>query len=90
MKDGHDGEVCFLSGYRSRKTNDLLRAQGHNAARDSLHIQARANDFRLQGVPIEAVAQYAEWLQVGGVGRYPGRSGNFVHIDSGDIRTWNG
>ncbi len=87
MKDGHDGEVRFLSGYRSRKTNDLLRRLGYGAAEDSLHISARANDFSLPGVPVSAVAQYADWLEVGGVGHYPG---SFVHIDSGERRTWTG
>lgn len=85
MKDGHDGEVRFLSGYRSRKTNELLRSQGIGAARDSLHLSARANDFSLPGVPVWQVAEYARWLEVGGVGHYPGR---FVHIDSGDLRSW--
>jgi uncharacterized protein YcbK (DUF882 family) len=88
MKDGHDGEVRFLSGYRSRKTNDLLRRQGYGAAEDSLHIRARANDFNLPGVPVGDVAKYAEWLEVGGVGNYP-RSG-FIHIDSGEVRAWSG
>ncbi|PTX52491.1 uncharacterized protein YcbK (DUF882 family) [Gemmobacter caeni] len=87
MKDGHDGEVRFLSGYRSRKTNDLLRRLGYGAAEDSLHISARANDFSLPGVPMWQVAEYARWLEVGGVGHYPG---SFVHIDSGQIRHWEG
>lgn len=88
MKDGHDGEILFLSGYRSRKTNDLLRSQGRGAAKDSLHIAARANDFNLPGIPVSDVAKYAEWLEVGGVGLY--RSSHFVHIDSGEVRTWRG
>jgi len=87
MKDGHDGEVRFLSGYRSRKTNNLLRRQGYGAAEDSLHISARANDFSLPGIPVAAVAQYADWLEVGGVGHYPG---SFIHIDSGQMRSWVG
>jgi uncharacterized protein YcbK (DUF882 family) len=87
MKDGHHGEIRFLSGYRSRQTNDLLRRQGIRAAADSLHISARANDFSLPGIPVWQVAEYANWLEVGGVGHYPG---SFVHIDSGQIRNWQG
>ena len=88
MKDGHDGEVLFLSGYRSRKTNDLLRRMGRGAAKDSFHISARASDFSLPGVPVADVATYAEWLEVGGVGHYP--KNHFVHIDSGELRSWRG
>lgn len=88
MKDGHDGEIRFLSGYRTRKTNDLLRSQGYGAAEDSLHIRARANDFSLPGVPVSDVAKYALWLEVGGVGEY--RRSGFVHIDSGRVRSWRG
>lgn len=87
MKDGHHGEIRFLSGYRSVKTNELLRRQGYRAAADSLHISARANDFSLPGIPVWQVAEYANWLEVGGVGHYPD---SFVHIDSGRIRNWTG
>lgn len=87
MRDGHDGEVRFLSGYRSRKTNDMLRRTGHGAARNSFHIKAQAIDFSLPGIPVKPVSQYARWLEMGGVGYYPG---SFVHIDTGDIRHWTG
>lgn len=87
MKDGHDGEIRFLSGYRSRKTNDALRRAGRGAARNSFHIEARAIDFSLPGMPVKGVFDYAQWLEIGGVGYYPG---SFVHIDSGDLRTWTG
>jgi uncharacterized protein YcbK (DUF882 family) len=36
---------------------------------------------------MEQVADYAEWLQIGGVGRYHGS--DFVHVDSGPVRTWS-
>ena len=85
--EGHDGQIVFLSGYRTRATNDLLRRQGIGAARNSFHLRARAVDFVIPGVPVATVAGYAEWLQVGGTGHYPG---NFVHIDTGGARTWIG
>lgn len=87
MRDGHDGEIRFLSGYRSRKTNDMLRRNGHGAARNSFHIKAEAIDFSLPGVPVKPVSEYARWLEMGGVGYYPG---SFVHIDTGDLRHWTG
>lgn len=85
MQEGHDGEIRFLSGYRSRKTNNALIRQGIGAARNSFHIKHRASDFSLPGVPVREVFEYARWLEVGGVGYYPG---SFVHIDSGDLRNW--
>ena len=83
--EGHNGEIIFLSGYRTRKTNNLLRKQGYAAARDSLHIKARALDFVMPGVPVKQVSEYAKMLQLGGVGHYPR---NFIHIDTGNIRYW--
>lgn len=87
MRDGHDGEIRFFSGYRSRTTNDLLRSQGRGAARNSFHILARAIDFTLPGIPVATTFEFARWLQIGGVGHYPN---SFVHIDSGEVRTWRG
>ncbi|MFG6573551.1 YcbK family protein [Sulfitobacter sp. 1A13353] len=85
--DGHSGEIRFLSGYRSRATNDMLRRNGGGAARNSLHIKAKAVDFSFPGIPVEPIFKYAKWLQVGGCGHYPG---SFVHMDTGDRRTWIG
>ncbi|CAN0588617.1 unnamed protein product, partial [Laminaria digitata] len=73
--------------YRSTKTNNLLRSRGGGAARNSLHIKAKAIDFSLPGIPVGAVSQYASWLELGGVGHYPG---SFTHIDTGSIRSWTG
>ncbi|WP_375264224.1 YcbK family protein [Palleronia sp.] len=86
MQEGHSGKIQLLSGYRTRATNDLLRRKGYKAADKSYHLKARASDLRLEGVPMEQLAEYAEWLEVGGVGRY--KRSNFVHIDSGPIRGW--
>lgn len=86
--DGHSGQLTLLSGYRSKRTNDMLRAKGGGAASNSYHIRRRAADIRVAGVEAGQIADYAEWLQVGGVGRY--RGDGFTHIDSGPTRTWNG
>ena len=88
MKDGHTGETILLSGFRTLKTNNMLRSKGIGAASRSLHLKAQAVDFRLSGIPIADLSKFASWLQVGGTGRY-NRSG-FVHIDSGPERSWNG
>ena len=86
MRDGHSGKTILLSGYRSKRTNEMLRARGIAAARNSLHLTGRAADITLEGVRISDLATYARWLQVGGVGYY--RRSNFVHIDSGRERSW--
>lgn len=87
QRDGHSGEIRFLSGFRSKKTNDMLRRQGYAASRNSKHLTAEAVDFSLPGIPVEDIYAYAKWLQIGGVGHYPGR---FVHMDTGRRRTWIG
>ena len=83
-QNGFSGNVRFLSGYRSQATNDALRASGVNAARNSLHIQAKAIDFSLPGVGIPQTILLAKDLDIGGVGGYS----SFVHIDTGRVRFW--
>lgn len=84
---GRDAEFTVLSAYRSRATNDMLINTGHTGvARDSLHIQGRAIDITLPGYALSGLHSAAVALQAGGVGYYP--SSNFVHIDTGRVRTW--
>lgn len=76
-----------ISGYRCPATNDKLRAKGGGGvAKQSLHMQGRAIDVRLQGVPLDEVRDAAQSLRAGGVGYYPGSQ--FVHLDSGRVRSW--
>jgi len=83
---GHSGRITLLSGFRTPQTTRLLQSQSGGASSNSYHMKRRAADIRLEGVDMEQIAAMAEWLQVGGVGRYAG----FTHIDSGPIRTWRG
>ncbi|MFA8388043.1 MAG: YcbK family protein [Pelagibaca sp.] len=85
-RKGWDGEVRVNSGYRSRKTNDQLRRRGIGAARNSLHLQARAIDFSFPGFEMKTLHRLAETQASGGVGLYR----SFVHIDSGTSRRWWG
>jgi len=75
-----------ISGYRSAATNETLRTtRGGGVARHSLHMEGRAIDVRLAGVPLADLRDAAVSLKAGGVGFYPGQ---FVHIDTGRVRRW--
>jgi uncharacterized protein YcbK (DUF882 family) len=45
-------------------------------------------DVRLRGFPCEKLRDLALAARAGGVGYY--QRSNFVHIDTGSFRTWNG
>ena len=76
-----------ISGYRSPATNARLRKTGGGGvATRSLHLQGQAIDVRLAGVPLAELRDAALSLKAGGVGYYPGEQ--FVHIDTGRVRTW--
>ncbi len=76
-----------ISGYRSAATNERLRTtRGGGVARRSLHLEGRAIDLRLPGVPLADLRDAAADLKAGGVGFYPGD--NFVHVDTGPVRRW--
>ncbi|WP_455212624.1 DUF882 domain-containing protein [Kaarinaea lacus] len=76
----------IISGYRSPKTNAKLRQQSNGVAKRSLHMQGKAIDVRLPGVPLKHLRQAALQLHAGGVGYYP--KSNFVHLDTGRPRFW--
>ncbi len=76
----------MLSGYRSAATNAMLAARNSGVARGSYHIKGMAADLRLSTRTTSQMAAAAIACNAGGVGKY-GRS-NFVHMDSGPVRTW--
>jgi len=78
----------IISGYRSPQTNAQLRKQSTGVAKFSYHMLGRAIDIRLPGCDTRKLRQACLDLEFGGVGYYP-RS-DFVHIDTGAFRTWNG
>jgi len=77
-----------ISGYPSPRTNAALHEQSSGVASKSLHMQGMAIDIRVPGRHLGAVHNTALSLGRGGVGFYP--SSDFVHVDVGRVRKWNG
>ena len=78
----------MLSGYRSPKTNAMLRSRSRGVAKNSLHMRGQAADLRLSSRSVTQMANAAIACRAGGVGKY--RRSNFVHMDCGVVRSWNG
>lgn len=84
---GTERPFHVISGYRHPATNDRLRnTGGGGVARRSLHMDGKAIDVRLPGVPLDELRDAALALKAGGVGTYPREQ--FVHIDTGRPRSW--
>jgi uncharacterized protein YcbK (DUF882 family) len=83
---GGGNEIHVISGFRSPEYNEKLVREGRGVARNSLHLQGRAIDFRIPGIRLNTLREAALRLREGGVGHYPGP--DFVHIDSGRFRAW--
>jgi len=81
-----NGAYHIISGYRSPKSNAKLQQQSNGVAKRSLHMQGKAMDVRLPGVPLNQLRLAALQLKAGGVGYYP--KSDFVHIDTGRPRFW--
>ncbi|WON78219.1 YcbK family protein [Serratia sp. UGAL515B_01] len=78
--------VQLISGYRSIDTNNEMREHKRGVAKKSYHTKGQAMDFHIEGIQLNNIRKAALKMRAGGVGYYP-RS-NFVHIDTGPVRTW--
>lgn len=76
----------IISAYRSPKTNTALNSHGDGVAKNSLHLRGKAIDIRLADVPLKDLRRAALASGRGGVGYYAGS--NFIHVDTGRVRTW--
>lgn len=76
----------IISAYRSPKTNAALNSHSDGVAKNSLHLRGKAIDVRLADVPLKDLRRAALAAGRGGVGYYAGS--NFVHVDTGRVRTW--
>ncbi len=73
----------LISGYRTPRTNRKI-----HGARKSYHTKGQAADLRLRSRSVKQMARAAHRINAGGVGTY--YRSNFVHLDSGPIRSWRG
>ncbi|MEM8915242.1 MAG: DUF882 domain-containing protein [Pseudomonadota bacterium] len=84
---GVEGPLHIISAYRTEKTNSMLRRNGGGGvAKKSYHVLAQAIDVRLPGCSLKSLRKCALDVARGGVGYYP--SIDFVHIDTGPVRSW--
>lgn len=83
---GSNKPFAVISGYRSPTTNAMLAEHSGGVARGSLHMEGRAIDVRLADREVSDLYKVALDMKVGGVGYYG--ASNFVHIDTGRVRTW--
>ena len=77
-----------ISGYRSPATNAMLRSVCKKVAPRSLHTKGKAIDIRLPGCDTQKLRRFAINLRKGGVGYY--KRTDFVHLDLGKVRNWQG
>ncbi|WP_421884408.1 DUF882 domain-containing protein [Pacificispira sp.] len=80
------GPFEIISAYRAPATNAALAANSGGVAKKSYHMRGMAVDVRVPGIRAENVYPVARGLKAGGVGLY--RKNDFVHVDTGPVRTW--
>ena len=85
---GVEPRYQVISAYRSPATNAMLAATSDGVSSKSLHMEGKAIDVRLDGLPLEKLRDLALARAAGGVGYYPGS--DFVHLDVGRVRSWSG
>lgn len=85
QKSGSRKPIHVISGYRSPRTNNMLRRRGRKVARNSQHTQGKALDFFMPDVGVDKLRALGLKAHRGGVGYY---RGSFVHLDTGRVRHW--
>lgn len=90
IASGAKSPFRIVSGYRSPKTNAMLRRKSakKGVAKNSFHLYGRAVDLFVPEIPTAQLGSYAKKLNMGGVGTYTGRT--FIHVDTGPVRAWSG
>jgi uncharacterized protein YcbK (DUF882 family) len=87
-QSGSEQPIQVVCGYRSPKTNAMLRRRTNGVAQHSQHMLGKAMDLFMPGAVLEEVRNIGLRLQRGGVGYYPHSGAPFVHLDVGPVRHW--
>ena len=91
IREHFNKPITITSGYRTAAHNKSVGGAAY-----SQHLYGRAADIRVQGIPVEQLAAYAETCLpgTGGIGRYPPRAGRavgWVHVDTRPAKSrWTG
>ncbi len=85
QKSGSRKPIHVISGYRSPRTNNMLRRRGRGVAKTSQHTRGKALDFFMPDVKVTKLRALGLQAHRGGVGYY---RGSFVHLDTGRVRHW--
>jgi uncharacterized protein YcbK (DUF882 family) len=85
---GSKKPVHVISGYRSPKTNAMLRKTRGGQAERSRHMTGQAMDIHFPDVSPKQLRNSALIRERGGVGYYPTSAIPFVHVDTGGVRHW--
>ncbi|SDG75562.1 DUF882 domain-containing protein [Pelagibacterium luteolum] len=88
QRTGATQPIHIVSAYRSPATNAMLASNSSGVADNSQHMQGKAIDFFIPGVPVNRIRELGFLMQVGGVGYYPNSGSPFVHLDTGSVRAW--
>ena len=85
---GSKKPIHVISGYRSPKTNAMLRKTRGGQAERSRHMTGQAMDIHFPDVSAKQLRNSALIRERGGVGYYPTSAIPFVHVDTGNVRHW--
>lgn len=80
--------INIISAFRSRATNNMLRASVGGQASESRHILGKAADVQFPDVPLKQMRYSAMIRERGGVGYYPTSGTPFIHVDTDRVRAW--
>lgn len=79
--------IEIISAFRTKEFNKSLKDSGHNVSPVSFHTQGQALDIHIDEIREETLRDYLLSLKLGGVGYYGPL--DFVHMDTGPVRTWS-